>query len=291
MDVDSNSLSAAMEDAFLSLIDDASPAVRAGLLAEFNQRGAAAEAFLRAIARGTNRMLAWHAGWFLHAMKCSDPVADFKTFIRSLNYELETGAWLLGRTVSPDLDVGTCCTLLDEIAARCRALVAEPSSAREQCRVLNRVLFHEYGFHDVTMTDADARGGLLDQVLLRRKGIPVTLAMVYVLVGQRIGLTLEPVALLDGFVVGCFLEDAPFFVDVSEQGALRTRADLFHLLRRHAIEPKASDLAPTPVREVLCDCCRNVARRYAAAHDETRALLFAGFVDEFEAAYGQSAAG
>ncbi len=291
MDVDSNSLSAALEDAFLSLIDDASPAVRAGLLAAFTERGPAAEAFLRTITRGTNRMLAWHAGWFLHAMKCSDPVAEFKTFIRSLNYELETGAWLLGRTVSPDLDVGACCTLLDEIAGRCRALVAEPSSPREQCRVLNRVLFHEYGFHDVTLTDADPRGALLDQVLLRRKAIPVTLAMVYVLVGQRIGLTLEPVALPDGFVAGCFLEDAPFFVDVSEQGALRTRADLFHVLRRYAIEPKASDLAPTPVREVLRECCRNLALRYAAARDTTRARLFAEFVDEFESAYGQSAAG
>ena len=33
------------------------------------------------------------------------------------------------------------------VADRCRELIVEPSSAREKCRVLNRVLFHEWGFH------------------------------------------------------------------------------------------------------------------------------------------------
>jgi len=289
--VESNCLSSPLENAFLALLDDATPTVRTALLAEFSQRGPAALGFLQGIARGRNRLLAWHAAWFLHELKCSDPVAEFRTFIRSLNYELETGAWLLGRTLSPQLDIGACCTLLDEIAGRCRALMVDPSSAREQCRVLNRVLFHEYGFRGSGADDADPLLNLLDQVLFRRQGLPVTLCMVYVLVAQRVGLTLEPVALPGHFVVGCFLEDPPFFVDASEQGVFRTRADLLQRLRRQNVEAKVSDLAPTPVREVLCHCCRGLAQRYAAAREHARARLFATFVEEFEAAYGRSAAG
>ncbi len=288
--MDSNCLSAPLENAFLSLLDDATPAVRAALLAEFSGRGPAALGFLQGIARGRNRLLAGHAAWFLHELKCSDPVADFRTFIRSLNYELETGAWLLGRTLSPQLDIGACCTLLDEIAGRCRALMVEPASAREQCRVLNRVLFHEYGFRSGAGDGADPRLNLLDEVLFRRQGLPVTLGMVYVLVGQRVGLTLEPVALPGHFVVGCFLEDPPFFIDAAEQGVFRTRGELFQRLRRRNCEPKASDLAPTPVREVLCLCCRGLARSYAAAGEHALARLFEAFADEFEAAYGRSAA-
>jgi len=288
--VDSNCLSAPLESAFLALLDDATPAVRAALVAEFSRRGPAAVGFLQGIARGRHRLLAWHAAWFLHELKCSDPVAEFTSFIRSLNYELETGAWLLGRTLAPELDVGACCTLLDEIAMRCRGLMVEPSSAREQCRVLNRVLFHEYGFRGSVEGGADPLDSLLDQVLFRRQGLPVTLSMVYVLVGQRVGLTLEPVALPGHFLVGCFLENEPFFVDAFEQGVFRTRTDLFQLLRRKNLEPTASDLAPTPVREVLCHCCRNLARDFAAARDHARARMFAGFVEEFEAAYGRPTA-
>ena len=51
--------------------------------------------------------------------------------------------------------------------------------------------------------------------------------------------------------------------------------------------PKMSDLAPTPVREVLCRCCRNLVNHYTAAGDSERAALFAGFVEEFEAAYAR----
>ena len=289
--VDPNCLSAPLENAFLALLDDVTPAVRAALLAEFSGRGPAALGFLQGIARGRNRLLAWHAAWFLRELKCSDPVAEFRSFIRSLNYELETGAWLLGRTLSPQLDTGACGLLLDEIAGRCRALMVDPSSAREQCRVLNRVLFHEYDFRASAGDGADPRAALLDQVLLRRQGIPITLCMLYVLVGQRVGLTLEPVALPGHFVVGCFLGDPPFFVDASEQGVFRTRADLYQRLRRQNCEPKASDLAPTPVREVLCDCCRQLAQGYAAGGEHVRARLFEGFVVEFDAAYGRSAAG
>ena len=289
--MESDCLSAPLENAFLALLDDAAPAVRAALLAEFNERGPAALGFLQGIARGRNRLLAWHAAWFLRELKCSDPVAEFRTFARSLNYELETGAWLLGRTLSPGLDIGACCSLLDEVAGRCRALLAEPATAREQCRVLNRVLFHEYGFRIGAGDGSDPRLHLLDEVLFRRQGLPVTLCMVYVLVGQRIGLTLEPVALPGHYVVGCFLGDPPFFIDASEQGVFRTRADLRQRLRHHRGGPKAQELAPTPVREVLGACCRGLAQSYAARGEQDHARLFEAFAAEFEAADGRPPAG
>jgi hypothetical protein len=145
--VEIETLSAAQRDAFLSLLDDTSPAVRRALLAHFSNLGPASAPFLQTVATGNNRVLARHASWFLDELKFADPVAEFRGFIRSLNYELETGALLLARTVAPRLEASACCTQLDAIATRCRELIVEPSSARERCRVINRVLFHEWGFH------------------------------------------------------------------------------------------------------------------------------------------------
>lgn len=56
-------------------------------------------------------------------------------------------------------------------------------------------------------------------------------------------------------------------------------------LRSHDVTPKVSDLAPTPVREVLCRSCRNLVNHYESAGDQDRAQLFASFVAEFEATY------
>jgi regulator of sirC expression with transglutaminase-like and TPR domain len=281
--VDPEPFCASRQGALRALLDDTDPVVRAGLVAEFARCSVRAVPFLREIARGQDRALAWHAAWFLQELKFSDPVAEFKGFIRSLNYELETGALLLSRIHSPQLDVASCYTAFDRMAARCRELMVEPSTAREKCRVLNRVLFHEHGFRGNVEHYTDPLNSFLDEVLTRRKGLPITLSMVYVLVAQRIGLTLEPVGLPGHFVVGCFLEATPFFIDTFEQGALRTPEELFAALQQQHLAPSISDLAPTPVREVLCRCCRNLSHHYAIAHDEIRARLYADLVEEFEA--------
>jgi regulator of sirC expression with transglutaminase-like and TPR domain len=263
--------------------------VRRALLLHFTQLGAPAAPFLQSVARGSNRILARHAAWFLDELKFTDPVAEFRGFIRSLNYELETGALLLARTVSPGLDVGECCSILDAIGTRCRELIVEPASAREKCRIINRVLFHEWAFHGNVEHYTDPRNSFLDQVLARRTGIPISLSIVYLLVAERVGLELEPVGLPGHFVVGCFGDDLPFFIDPFDRGLFRDADEVVDMLRANHVTPKAADLMPTPVREVLCRCCRNLVNHYGSASDHERAKLFAGFVEEFEATHARHA--
>ncbi len=278
-------LPAAERDAILSLLDDPSPAVRRALLQRFEKASSASATFLQEIARGPNRVLARYAKRFLEELHFSDPVAEFRGFIRSMNYELETGALLLARTFSQHLDVGESRARLDEIAARCRELIAEPSTHREKCRIVNRVLFHEWGFRGNIEQYTDPLNSFIDKVIERRKGIPLSLCIVYLLVAERLGIPLEPVGLPGHFVVGCYSDDAPFFVDPFDQGLFRDASEVFSLLRSHHVTPKTTDLAPTPVREVLCRSCRNLATHFAAAGDAERAKIFNDFVEEFESTY------
>ncbi|MEO6873992.1 MAG: transglutaminase-like domain-containing protein [Opitutaceae bacterium] len=289
MTVEPAKLDEARQQAFRDLLDDSSPAVRQALLAHFASLGTEAMHFLQETARSPHRQVARHAAWFLEELKFSDPVAEFRGFIRSLNYELETGALLLSRTVMPGLDVGACCTELDQIAARCRELISEPCSTRQQCRIINRVLFHEWGFHGNVEHYTDPMNSLLDQVLERRTGIPLTLSIVYLLVAHRLGLALEPVGLPGHFIVGCFEDSPPFFVDPFDKGVFLDPDEIYALLRANQIAPQVTDLAPTPVREVLCRNCRNLVNHYTAAGDTGRAKLFASFVVEFETTYERHA--
>jgi len=92
---------------------------------------------------------------------------------------------------------------------------------------------------------ADPRNSFLDEVLARRTGIPLSLCTVYLLVAQRIGLSLEPVGLPGHFLLGCYVEGAPFFIDAFDQGAFRTGEEIFAALRASHIAPRVTDLAPT----------------------------------------------
>ena len=283
--VSTTTLSSSEREALRELLDDTSLSVRRALLTRFTALGPAAMAFLRDIAEGSHRALAWHARWYLDELKFSDPVAEFRGFIRSLNYELETGALLLARTVRPDLDAGRCCELLEGIAARCRELIVEPSSMREKCRILNRVLYHDYGFHGNVEDYTDPDNSFLDQVLVRHKGIPISLCTVYLLVAHRLGMDLEPVGLPGHFMVGCYVEDRPFFIDAFDGGIFRTPEEIMSFLRAHDFTPKLHDLAPTPVREVLCRSCRNLVNHFETVGNHDHSRLFASFVAEFEATH------
>jgi regulator of sirC expression with transglutaminase-like and TPR domain len=287
--VEAHRFTAEQRKALEGLLDDPSAATRQALLAHFTRHGRESLEFLRHVASQPNRALAVHANAYLRELNFSDPVSEFRGFIRSLNYELETGALLLSRTVNPDVDVGSICLQLDALAVRCRELIVEPASARDKCRVLNRVLFHEHGFHGNTEHYADPLNSFLDQVLTRRKGLPITLSIVYLLVADRIGLSLEPIGLPGHFLIGCYAEDLPFYIDPFNGGRLLTANEAFVMLRKHSLSPTIADLAPTPVREVLCRCCRNLVNHYTVANDHDRARLFAEFVAEFESTYERHA--
>lgn len=286
--VDAKRLTTDRKEALTRLLDDTTPAVRQALLDEFTASGADSIAFLKSVYAGDNRVLGLHASWFLRQLNFSDPVEEFRVFIRSLQYELETGALLLNRTVAPDLNIGEICRSLDQMAARCRELMFPPMPAKEKCRVINRVIFHEYGFRGNVENYTDPNNSFLSDVLVSRRGLPITLALIYILVAQRCGFTLEPVGVPGHFMVGCYEEKPPFFIDPFARGAFRSGENIFDQLKKNKTSPKLSYLTPTPVREVLCRCCRNLANHYSMAQNLDQARLFASFVHEFEATHNRN---
>lgn len=281
-DVASGPQSTLPREALVRLLDDESPVVREAVREELERQGPAAIAWLRTLEKGSNRVLANHARRFLVELHAVDPVGDFSHFIASLQYELETGSILLERTVFPDSEAGKICGQLDRLAERCRELMVSPSPAWERCKVINRVLFHESGFRGNKEDFENPLNSFLGQVLRRRKGLPITLAIIYLLVADRCGLELAPIGAPGRFLVGCFLEEDPFFIDVFERGAFRSMDDIETIFRGNAIPLRAEYLTPAPVGEVLQRCCRNLARHYETVGDEARAALFARFVREFD---------
>lgn len=193
----------------------------------------------------------------------------------------------MARIATPRFDPSKACNALDAIATRCRELIVEPASTREKCRILNRVLFHEWAFHGNTENYTDPKNSFIDQVLARRTGVPLTLCLVYLLVSARLGLPLQPVGLPGHFIVGCFDEDPPFFIDAFSRGVFLDREEISALMKDNRINLQPTDFTPTTVREVLCRSCRNLVSHYTIAGDPARAQLFSRFVDEFHATHAR----
>ncbi len=279
----------ATTEALLRLLDDPTPQVREALLSELGRQGPAGLAFLRTTADGPDAALAAHARRFLRELGGEDTVQMFLDFIRGFSYELETGLFMLERTIHPALNPADPHGLLDAMAARCRQLLLTPSTPRDKCLVLNRVIFHEYGFRGEAENYHDPRNSFLNQVIRRRRGIPLTLSAVYLLVALRCGIELEPIGLPGKFMVACNAGDEPFYIDAYEHGAVRHEDDLRAYFRQLDLPFDPAVLMPAPVGEILARCCRNLVNQYTAARDHVKAKLFAEFVHEFDLAYRRDA--
>ena len=267
---------------FRRLLDDENPLVRKALTKELSKHPNEGRRFLNKVSRESDDLISKHAHNLMSELGWVDGVDGFIQFIKSLRYELESGWFLLDRTITPTLDISSSTLFLDRLADRVRELLIPPHSAKEICSVLNRVLFHEFGFRGANKDFSDPQNSFLHCVLERRRGLPITLSVVYILVARRVGFELEPIGLPGRFMVGCFSYHKPFYIDVWSGGKQFEIEQMAGFLEDTSIEDSGSFLLPVTVAETLTRGCRNLVQQYAKRGEKENSQLFEQFVMEFD---------
>ena len=186
--------------------------------------------------------------------------------------DLETGVWLLARLHRPRVDHRAAGTPpLDAIAARVRERIAGGDPA--DGRTIAAHLCGECGFAGDRQTWDDPRNSYLPEVLDRRLGLPIALTVLWMLVGRRLGLTCEAIA-LPGHVLGRWVAgDGSGYLDLFAGGSALGRHDLelrAKLAGEHSAEPY---LAAASDRALLKRLARNLAMAYLRLGDGLRATI------------------
>jgi regulator of sirC expression with transglutaminase-like and TPR domain len=178
----------------------------------------------------------------------------------------------------PGLDVDACLAQLDAMAATVRSRLAADAFPEQRVAALNHHLFGELGFRGNADAYYDPRNSYLNEVLARRTGIPITLAVVYMEVGRRVGLALHGVSFPGHFMVKLRVRRGDLVLDPFACGVPRGAAELRQRLRdalpqdMPGTEDLAPYLAPTPHPQILARVLRNLKAIYVKAGDADRAL-------------------
>ena len=134
------------------------------------------------------------------------------------DFRLAEGALLIALEAYPDLDVGVCLRRLDGMAETISARLGMELEPRRIVSHVNACLFKEQGFRGNRRDYYDTRNSFLNEVLARKVGIPITLSIVYLDVGRRIGLPVNGVGLPGHFVVQYGAQPEPFYIDPFHTG-------------------------------------------------------------------------
>jgi len=189
--------------------------------------------------------------------------------------DLAAPAFLVARLEYRTLDPGPYLDRLDEWGdAAFHRITADPGHdgpLAARVGTLNQYLFDALGFVGNRDRYEDPRNSCLNQVLDRRTGIPITLALVYIEIARRAGIRAEGVNFPGHFLVRVLPDlhtddpDEGLIVDAFHGGAILDEHDCRLLLHRHLGEEAAWQpelLARATRRQILVRMLLNLKRLY-----------------------------
>jgi regulator of sirC expression with transglutaminase-like and TPR domain len=180
----------------------------------------------------------------------------------------------------PELDPHTVLADIDRLAARLRERLPADASAMQRLRALNHYVFDELAFAGNVNDYYDRRNSYLHEVLASRRGIPITLGLLYCELATQLGLTARGVSFPGHFLVKLKMPQGEVVIDPFTGRSL-SREELDERLqpyrRRHGLEgdfdvPLGLFLQAAPPRDVLARLLRNLKEIHRSAEDWPRLL-------------------
>jgi regulator of sirC expression with transglutaminase-like and TPR domain len=202
---------------------------------------------------------------------------------RDEKIDLARACLLIAQDAYPALDVERYIGEIERMAGRLRERMAPSAATEERILALNELLFAELGYRGNVDEYYDPRNSYLNDVIDRRIGIPITLSIVYMEVGRRVGLVLDGVSFPGHFLVRAAMRGRVLVLDPFGGGAPQTENDLRERLKRVIPEGVAADvpvgelpldqfLEPATKRQILTRVLRNLKAIHQHA-DRPQALL------------------
>lgn len=189
--------------------------------------------------------------------------------------ELDRAALLIAAEAYPNLDVEEYLSLLDDFGEQARAqddFFADPLT---RIMRLGNLLFDGLGFRGNAENYFDARNSFLNLVIERRTGIPITLSVVMMEVGRRIGLTLYGVGMPGHFLLKYADEEQEIFADPFHGGRIVDEARCRRMveeMHNGQLPFSPSFLRAVSKKQILSRMLQNLKGIYAKANDHFKLL-------------------
>lgn len=149
-----------------------------------------------------------------------------------LNINLAEAALIVSTHEYPDLDIKSYLSRLDAYADVIRTRLPLQPSHWQIIEGMNHYLFEDLGFVGNIDDYYDPRNSYLNDVIDRRLGIPITLGLIYMEIGQRLGLSIKGISFPGHFLVKCAVSTSGVvIIDPFSRGNVLSNAELDMRLR------------------------------------------------------------
>lgn len=186
--------------------------------------------------------------------------------------DLLEGMWIVATIQYPDLDLDKLRQELEQIYYETWLEFRADLHPMDQVKVVNGVLFNKLKFGANTKNFHSPGNSMINIVLETRKGNPITLCVIYMLVAQKLKLPVFGVNLPNLFILTYKdAQNAPFYINAFNRGLIFTRQDIENYINELHLVPQNSFFEPCDNVEIVRRALRNLIMSFEKMGEHAKA--------------------
>lgn len=216
---------------------------------------------------------------FLEELRLHDLVRQWRELAGAPDgeFDLEEATFLIARYRHPETDMAPYVAWLDKKAAAVAGDMPSTADVYRTIGVLNKHLFIRGGLRGDAARYYDPDNSCINRVIDRRRGIPITLSIIYLLVARRLGLPIRGVGMPGHFIVKYEGGEEETWIDPFHQGRLLTRTDCIRHIRRSGYPYRKQLLQSVKDRTIVQRMLGNLHRIYTETEQTVQAEQIRAF--------------
>ena len=172
--------------------------------------------------------------------------------------DLLEGLWLLATYQYPDLEFKKVKSDIEQIYFETWTQLNNELLPMDQVKILNNVLFGQLKFSANTKNFHSPSNSMINIVLESKKGNPITLCAIYMLVAQKLKLPIYGVNLPNLFILTYKTDDTQFYINAFNKGLIFSKMDIDNYLSHLSLAPMEIFYQPCSNIEIVHRALRNL---------------------------------
>jgi regulator of sirC expression with transglutaminase-like and TPR domain len=184
--------------------------------------------------------------------------------------DLLEGMWIIATYQYPDLELSKLKSEIDQIYFEAWTNMKNELHPFDQVKILNNVLFNQYRFSANTKNFHSPSNSMINIVLESKKGNPITLCVIYLLVAQKLNMPVYGVNLPNLFILTYKSEAVQFYINAFNKGLIFSKADIDNYLSHLNINPLDIFYQPCSNLDIARRMLRNLSVSFEKLGDAVK---------------------
>ena len=214
----------------------------------------------------------------IHELQNSAAIERLTNWKLGNKSDLLEGLWAVASYQFPELDIEVLRQEIQDIYMEAWLQMRDELHPNDQIRILNQVFFDKFNFKPNTRNYYSPANSMINQVLETKRGNPISMCSIYLIVAQKLDLPVYGVNLPNLFVLTYKFKKDQFYINVFNRGVVFSKKDIEGHIKQMNVPPNDIFFSPCSNEEIIKRTLRNLIYAYKKAaeadkYEDIRKLL------------------